>query len=364
MVARTYTSDTDAFAARLVNAFDRIAALERTVHTGGGSGGGGGADEVWIGPSDPGGGFELWYDSDAPGPSADDQRWASAWGIVAAGTPIGVGVNVAAGSVVALCAAIPFTMQAGRRYRLVASLRAIQAAGGNLMFQWREGSAAGATIRPGYLSSPSGEPYFGPVAGSTYGGGTITWVVPGDGVARNYVCTVEANAASFLFNDYKGLAYYIEDVGPVAGASGSGPLPSACYAQATLVGGTDRNAAYFPMSTPGTARGVNVAADGFTVVTPGMYRVSYDLCLAGVTGGAYIVPTIQKAAAATPTTWVDSWQVPHATSNYWSGSHVSIQADLAAGDRVRPRCGTDITAGSVDSRSYFNMDLVGPRVGS
>jgi hypothetical protein len=36
----------------------------------GGGGGGGAGDEVWIGPDDPGlPNFELWYDTDAPGPA-------------------------------------------------------------------------------------------------------------------------------------------------------------------------------------------------------------------------------------------------------------------------------------------------------
>lgn len=42
----------------------RIAALEN-----GSGGGGSGAEEVFIGPSDPGLPYELWYDTDAPSPS-------------------------------------------------------------------------------------------------------------------------------------------------------------------------------------------------------------------------------------------------------------------------------------------------------
>jgi hypothetical protein len=58
-------------------------------------GGGGGGDEVWIGPDDPGlSNFELWYDTDAPGPAGLP--------VVRRGV-LGANTNVASGASTTLC---------------------------------------------------------------------------------------------------------------------------------------------------------------------------------------------------------------------------------------------------------------------
>ena len=46
-------------------------------------GSGGGSEEVYIGPSQPGAGYDLWVDSDEVAPLTDDWRWNTAWGTVA-----------------------------------------------------------------------------------------------------------------------------------------------------------------------------------------------------------------------------------------------------------------------------------------
>ena len=93
----------------------------------GGVGGNGGtvSDTLWVDEEPPTttSGIELWWDEDAVAPLTIEQRWNTAWGIVAStgGTSSSQSINTTA----ALCNNMNVKFQSGRRYRAVCHVRAI-----------------------------------------------------------------------------------------------------------------------------------------------------------------------------------------------------------------------------------------------
>jgi len=105
-----------------------------------------GGDEVWVGPLDPGTGvgYEMWYDSDAVSPLANDARWNTAWGVVGV-TPLitvdqtGIGLTLTNLTGYAM----PFTAVANRVYRVTWLFAAAQIGGaGNQTFRLLDGGVS------------------------------------------------------------------------------------------------------------------------------------------------------------------------------------------------------------------------------
>ena len=111
------------------------------------------------------------------------------------------------------------TLLVGRRYRFVASIRAINAGGSSFYLSWYDAISGTTPIRPGELSEPSGESYVMSVpTGYGYGGTTHVWMVDGDGVTRTMglkaFATATAGGNPTIYNEAGPVRYYIEDIGP------------------------------------------------------------------------------------------------------------------------------------------------------
>ena len=87
------------------------------------AGPGSGADEVFVGASDPGAAYELWYDTSDPGASVALPPNV-AWGIVGQvnnGNQVSCPIN----TVTYLTTAIPLTLRSDRKYRFSWTFRAV-----------------------------------------------------------------------------------------------------------------------------------------------------------------------------------------------------------------------------------------------
>jgi len=140
-----------------------------------------------------------------------DQRWFSAWGIVATTPPNGV-VTVPAGSApTVLTPVLNFTTIVGRRYRLTFLARATQPASAPVASNlglFDGATDTGALSWWAYMPAP-------------YAGFTATMLLDGDGLAHAYTVRMGQNAAQAVtvWVDSPVSSFFIEDMGPVTGSS-------------------------------------------------------------------------------------------------------------------------------------------------
>lgn len=154
-------------------------------------------------------------------------RWNNAWGVVAASAP-GTTVTVPAGSgAVAVTNTLTITMVTGRRYRLTFQCRASSPAAGPIAqpFLLYDGatSIGGALDWWSYMPAP-------------YAGFVATCLLNGDGATHNYTVRGSQNGGTSytLYIDNPVSPFYIEDIGPVAGATPI-PNPTPVWIAPTLV---------------------------------------------------------------------------------------------------------------------------------
>lgn len=209
---------------------------------GSGSSGGGGTDEVWVGPDDPIAAtptIEFWIDTDEPAQLTNDQRWNTAWGIVAIGNPVNNIVELLTQPGEWLTDTITFTPLVGRRYVVKYQVRAIQGARYNVT-----------TTSPGASSTGHIDLY---TDGATpaladswfevevaYGGRGFEWLLTGDGVSHTYRIRGVVNGGSLYVHNQPAAGnvyFYIEDMGPVSGSAVVVPSPVTAWANLTLTNG-------------------------------------------------------------------------------------------------------------------------------
>lgn len=178
-------------------------------------GAGGGTEEVYIGPSEPSAGYELWYNTAAPAPLTYDLRWHTAWGVVAVGT-----LNVMSGyaftstTLANLSSPMTVTLLAGRRYEFEARIHATSgssANGVNLQF-----AGLGGNDTWNYASNLgwSHASHQMPVVGT---GAAVTVTLQG----------MLLNAGTVNFWTTQPSSYFVcRDVGPAAGAGSVVPPPA------------------------------------------------------------------------------------------------------------------------------------------
>jgi hypothetical protein len=177
---------------------------------------GGGTEEVSVGPTaptDPG--IEMWYDTDAPNVLTSDQRWYTAWGIVAEFPRLTSPVNI--NTITAITGNLSFTFQNGRRYRVVASIRAIQVTtAGRFDITLYDGAGV-----------PYGTNSHSWVSGN-FGDVHTEWFVTGTGQTNSALhFRAVGNTQSVWVEDPS--QFYIEDIGPTIGTSIVPPQSSAGF---------------------------------------------------------------------------------------------------------------------------------------
>jgi hypothetical protein len=182
--------------------------------------GGGGAEEVFIGPSDPGTSYDLWVDTDEDAPLTDDLRWNTAWGIVGMGSIFAANPVALAGTFSKITNPINLVTIAGRRYRIKFQARAVitATAGGpdaSANFAVYDNGASRLDVADWYvLTSENGG------GGSTAYNGT-EWgaLFDGDGLAHSFEIWGRAWGTNATVHVSSNCRYYIEDCGPIAGST-------------------------------------------------------------------------------------------------------------------------------------------------
>lgn len=182
-------------------------------------------NEVYIGPTDPGAGYDLWVDDDAPSSgvpmiasniaytptapmTATDVQAALAqvaWGIVKKGTFLASGTIPAPGNAIAVTNPLVATALAGRRYRVCVLIRALNPAAACFHRL---------TLRNNGVALNANQPLvYGPAA--SYNVINWQWLLDGDGASKSLDVTVSADGTSAAFYTDSDCSYfYIEDVGP------------------------------------------------------------------------------------------------------------------------------------------------------
>ena len=194
---------------------------------------GGGA--AFVGPNDPGPSYNMWYDTDAPNPvDPDTARWNSAWGMVWMATGVGgTGVTMTTSQTLTVATAPAMVFQAGRRYRVGASCRAVapQTDGTRVSPRWQVGPMPGG-IADAYSVTESGYTSMLINALCTGDGGTYT---PVFNIVNGGAPT--ANAPITLYLDNLTGNCFIEDVGPSTPAAVVPQVPTTMWQLLPLVNG-------------------------------------------------------------------------------------------------------------------------------
>ena len=198
------------------------------------AGGGTGADEVWIGaaePVDPA--LELWYDTDAvASPMTDDQRWATAWGIVAKGTLQPAPVTVPQGSAYHLCGSVNVATVAGRRYRLAYVVRAYGQGTTAISTRFVPSSSPSTLVAP----APAGlnrDHYIG--TPRAWQGSFLPWQFDGDDTTATVHVLAQGSSLADAIVHHSEL--YVEDVGPLTGPPAVIPAPAPSWSPLELAAG-------------------------------------------------------------------------------------------------------------------------------
>lgn len=191
-------------------------------------------DEVYVGATDPGAGYELWYDTDADASDSETYeiaRWNSAWGIVALGT-LNVMSNYALTSttLINLSSPLTVTLLAGRRYEFEARFHAVGGTAGGGINLALNGLATNDTWS--YVTSP----------GWTHA--SINAQVVGTGAAVTVTLQGKVAAAGTIAiwaGDGNPASYFLcRDAGPVAGSIA--PVTPSGWNSLTLTSGWTQKA--------------------------------------------------------------------------------------------------------------------------
>ena len=168
---------------------------------------GGGGEEVYIGAEPPGAGYELWFDTDAEAPLTIDQRWNTAWGVVASGSMVvGNPLPLTAGALTLVTSNINFTMLTGRRYRIVMAIRAMRSLSTETYMS--------VLLRDGTTRLFATDLIHRVPASSQYTDFHYEWNFTGGGVARVYNAAITPTGVNCEIYTDTQAAFYIEDVGP------------------------------------------------------------------------------------------------------------------------------------------------------
>jgi len=180
-------------------------------------------NEVHVGTSDPGGATELWYDTDEPNlADPDTARWNSAWGVVA--STIASSNFALTATNVALTSPLTFTMQIGRRYRIVFKARALGGTNVSAHITFANSSNLNVPVfADDYASTPV-----------NYGGIYVEALENGTG--QTYTLVPVGQASNNTPTIYPTL-FYVEDVGPVSLASSPPAQPARVWTAPTLLNG-------------------------------------------------------------------------------------------------------------------------------
>jgi len=158
----------------------------------------GAIDEVWVGPdapTDPN--VQMWYDTDAP--AVQDPNVA--WGVVARALQTATQTLTSTSEVAIPLAALNYTLQNGRRYRISYVNRAIRNNAGQTSLNVK---GNGVALNTFWWTGPGG---WHSVVCEAYR--------DGDGVARAWTMTIApGTTGEIVLNDGDGGGLYIEDVGP------------------------------------------------------------------------------------------------------------------------------------------------------
>lgn len=178
--------------------------------------GGGGAEEIFVGASDPGTGYDLWIDTDEDAPLTDDTRWNTAWGIVATGTIFATNPLQLAGSFSKVTNPINLVTLVGRRYRITFQTRAVVTAtagtDASVNFGLYDNGASRIDLADWYCGTSG-------AGGTAYGSTEWGAVIEGDGAAHSYEIWGRAWGVNGVAHVSSNCRYYIEDVGPIAGST-------------------------------------------------------------------------------------------------------------------------------------------------
>ena len=163
--------------------------------------------EVAIGPDDPIGTspeVELWFDTDAASALLEDQRWNTAWGVVAVGSFTTTYYTTTA-SAVTITNPLTYTTVVGRRYRLRLQIRVIH-------------NPVGGVLNVTFTGMPANDSWTTFVAGS-YGSARYEMPFNGTGTSMTHVVNAYTTpAGTGLWLDSASF-FVLEDVGPVSGAA-------------------------------------------------------------------------------------------------------------------------------------------------
>jgi hypothetical protein len=173
--------------------------------------GGGGAEEVYVGPIDPGANYDLWIDTGTAQTLPQDARWNTSWGQVVASGGWVVGLGAAGNGVytyVNPTSVIP-TLMAGRQYVLSLTQNSSYGSGVGETWGWR----------PEIDAVPVGGEFYWQiaVAGAYLGPSTqdLPFTVATTGVKSLRVGVRRVNGSGTL--QCRG-SFVIYDTGPVTGA--------------------------------------------------------------------------------------------------------------------------------------------------
>lgn len=140
-------------------------------------------------------------------------QWNSAWGIIASG-PTAAARATAPNANTRLGADITFSTIAGRRYRIIRRINSLIPSAQNFGIALGFLKGAG-VVGDGDQWMWSGGNYSGGIVQSDFLGDGTTWTV--------YSAVLSVNAGAGTYVDVNGAGIYVEDLGPVSGAT---PVPN------------------------------------------------------------------------------------------------------------------------------------------
>jgi hypothetical protein len=171
--------------------------------------GGGGAEEVYVGPIDPGAAYDLWIDTGTAQTLPQDARWNTAWGQVAVSGGWDAALGAAGNGVYTYVGTITAQLTAGRQYVLSLTQNSSYGSGVGETWGWR----------PEIDAAPVGGEFYWQiaVAGAYLGPSTqdMPFTVATTGSKSLRVGIRRVNGGGTL--QARG-AFVIYDTGPVTGA--------------------------------------------------------------------------------------------------------------------------------------------------
>lgn len=163
-----------------------------------------------------------------------DQRWFSAWGIVATGT-FAFGDGAPFTSPMSLTNPLVVQTVAGRRYRVRMVIRAVSSATTQAIYCMLQSDGGNVADRYSQIISVA----YNKIDGD--------WMFTGDGASHSYVVMFTA-AGGYQCTGYSsGGNYYIEDLGPVTGASLIPQVAITAWTAPTLTNGWQNAPGWQPM---------------------------------------------------------------------------------------------------------------------